>query len=142
MLWVGLLCYGKSTNSRKNQEDRTRSKISRRNFIKGAGAAALAVAAAGMLAGCGSSAPEMVDVTVKYTKLNTWSNSYVTIGKEGEYDETISVVKGQKTIKKEQLQNLGSVCQYTGYSAKKAPEEIEIDWTGKTPVAQVKLSEF
>ena len=36
------------------------SKISRRNFIKGAGVAALAVAAAGMLAGCGSSAPEMV----------------------------------------------------------------------------------
>ena len=30
------------------------SKISRRNFIKGAGVAALAVAAAGMLAGCGS----------------------------------------------------------------------------------------
>ena len=33
------------------------SKISRRNFIKGAGMAALAVAAAGMLTGCGSSAP-------------------------------------------------------------------------------------
>lgn len=118
------------------------SKISRRNFIKGAGVAALAVAAAGMLAGCGSSAPEMVDVTVKYTKLNTFSNSYVTIGSEGEYDETISVVKGQKTIKKEQLKNLGSVCTNTGYSAEKAPEEIEIDWKGKTPVAQVKLSEF
>ena len=118
------------------------SKNSRRNFIKGAGAAALAVAAAGMLAGCGSSAPEMVDVTVKYTKLNTLLSRYDTIGKEGEYDETISVVKGQKTIKKEQLKNLGSVCQYTGYSAEKAPEEIEIDWKGKTPVAQVKLSEF
>lgn len=118
------------------------SKISRRNFIKGAGAAALAVAAAGMLAGCGSSTPEMVDVTVKYTKLNTLLNRYDTIGKEGEYDETISVVKGQKTIKKEQLTKLGSVCQFSGYSAEKAPEEIEIDWTGKTPVAQVKLSEF
>ena len=117
------------------------SKISRRNFIKGAGAAALAVAAAGMLAGCGSSAPEMVDVTVKYTRWSDLSNSYVTIGNEGEYDETISVVKGQKTIKKEQLTKLGSVCQYMGYSAEKAPEEIEIDWTGKTPVAQVKLSE-
>ena len=45
------------------------SKISRRNFIKGAGVAALAVAAAGMLAGCGSSAPEMVGVTVKYTDI-------------------------------------------------------------------------
>lgn len=118
------------------------SKISRRNFIKGAGVAALAVAAAGMLAGCGSSAPEMVDVTVKYTKLNTLLSRYETIGKEGEYDETISVVKGQKTIKKEQLKNLGSVCTNTGYSAEKAPEEIEIDWAGKTPIAQVKLSEF
>ena len=118
------------------------SKISRRNFIKGAGVAALAVAAAGMLAGCDSGAPEMVDVTVKYTKLNTFSNSYVTIGSEGEYDETISVVKGQKTIKKEQLKNLGSVCTNTGYSVEKAPEEIEIDWKAKTPVAQVKLSEL
>ena len=117
------------------------SKISRRNFIKGAGVAALAVAAAGMLAGCGSGAPEMVDVTVKYTKLNTLLSRYETIGK-GEYDETISVVKGQKTIKKEQLKNLGTVCKNTGYSAEKAPEEIEIDWTGKTPVAQVKLSEL
>lgn len=84
----------------------------------------------------------MVDVTVKYTKLNTLLSRYDTIGKEGEYDETISVVKGQKTIKKEQLTKLGSVCQNSGYSAEKAPEEIEIDWTGKTPVAQVKLSEF
>lgn len=118
------------------------SKISRRNFIKGAGVAALAVAAAGMLAGCGSSAPEMVDVTVKYTKWSELLKRYDTIGKEGEYDETISVVKGQKTIKKEQLKNLGSVCQNSGYSAEKAPEEIEIDWKGETPVAQVKLSEF
>lgn len=118
------------------------SKISRRNFIKGAGMAALAVAAAGMLTGCGSSAPEMVDVTVKYTKWSELLKRYDTIGKEGEYDETISVVKGQKTIKKEQLKNLGSVCQNSGYSAEKAPEEIEIDWTSKTPVAQVKLSEF
>lgn len=118
------------------------SKISRRNFIKGAGVAALAVAAAGMLAGCDSGAPEMVDVTVKYTKLNTLLNRYETIGKGDEYDETISVVKGQKTIKKEQLKNLGSVCTNTGYSAEKAPEEIEIDWTVKTPVAQVKLSEL
>ena len=118
------------------------SKISRRNFIKGAGVAALAVAAAGMLAGCGSSAPEMVDVTVKYTKWSDIFQKYITIGKEGEYDETISVVKGQKTIKKEQLKNLGSVCQNSGYSAERAPEEIEIDWAGKTPIAQVKLSEF
>ena len=116
------------------------SKISRRNFIKGAGVAALAVAAAGMLAGCGSSAPEMVDVTVKYTKWSDIFQKYITIGKEGEYDETISVVKGQKTIKKEQRKNLGSVCTNSGCSAEEAPKEIEIDWTGKTPVAQVILS--
>ena len=134
------------------------SKISRRNFIKGAGVAALAVAAAGMLAGCDSGAPEMVNVTVKYTKLNTFSNSYVTIGSEGEYDrwsdlfncyvsvdngehdEPISVVKGQDTIKKAQLKNLGSACKNSNYSAEKVPEEIKIDWTGETPVAQVILS--
>ena len=49
-------------------------------------------------------------------------------------------MKGQKTIKKEQLRNLGSVCTNSGCSAEKAPKEIEIDWTGKTPVAQVILS--
>ena len=117
------------------------SNISRRKFLKGAGVAVLAVAASGVLAGCDSSAPEMVDVTVKYTNLNTWSNSYVTIGKEGEYDETISVVKGQKTIKKELLQNLGSVCQDAHYTGKDVPEEITIVWTGETPVAQVELRE-
>ena len=111
------------------------SNISRRKFLKGAGVAVLAVAASGVLAGC-SSAPEMVDVTVKYTgwKIYQW------VPLDEKYNETISVVKGQKTIKKEQLKNLGSVCQNSGYSAEKAPEEIEIDWTGKTPVAQVILS--
>lgn len=115
------------------------SKISRRNFIKGAGVAALAVAAAGMLAGCGSSAPEMVDVTVKYTKWSDIFQKYITIGKEGEYNETISVVKGQKTIKKELLQNLGSVCENEKYTGEDVPAEIEIDWKGKTPVAKVEL---
>ena len=111
------------------------SNISRRQFLKSAGVAALAVAAAGMLTGCGSSAPEMVDVTVKYFGFKTYQ--YVPLDEK--YNETISVVKGQKTIKKELLQNLGSVCQDEGYSADKAPEEIEIDWTGETPVAKVNL---
>lgn len=111
------------------------SKISRRNFIKGAGVAVLAVAASGVLAGC-SSAPEMVDVTVKYTgwKIYQW------VPLDEKYNETISVVKGQKTIKKELLQNLGSVCQDEKYSGEDVPEEIKIDWEGKTPVAEVKLS--
>ena len=111
------------------------SNISRRQFLKSAGVAALAVAAAGMLTGCGSSAPEMVDVTVKYFGFKTYQ--YVPLDEK--YNETISVVKGQKTIKKELLQKLGSVCQDEGYSADKAPEEIEIDWTGETPVAKVNL---
>ena len=113
------------------------SNISRRQFLKSAGVAALAVAAAGMLTGCGSSAPEMVDVTVKYFGFKTYQ--YVPLGEDGEYDETISVVKGQKTIKKELLQNLGSVCKVEKYTGEDVPEEIKIDWKGKTPVAEVKL---
>ena len=111
------------------------SNISRRQFLKSAGVAALAVAAAGMLTGCGSSAPEMVDVTVKYTgwKIYQW------VSLDEKYNETISVVKGQKTIKKEQLQNLGLVCKDEKYTGEDVPEEIEIDWEGKTPVAEVKL---
>ena len=112
------------------------SNTSRRQFLKSAGVAALAVAAAGMLTGCGSSAPEMVDVTVKYFGFKTYQ--YVPLDEK--YNETISVVKGQKTIKKELLQNLGSVCQDEKYSGEDVPEEIKIDWEGKTPVAEVKLS--
>ena len=111
------------------------SNISRRKFLKGAGVAVLAVAASGVLAGC-SSAPEMVDVTVKYTGWNIYQ--WVPLDK---YNETISVVKGQKTIKKELLQNLGSVCQDAHYTGKDVPEEITIVWTGETPVAQVELRE-
>ena len=111
------------------------SKISRRNFIKGAGVAALAVATAGMLAGCGSSTPEMVDVTVKYIGFKNlqW------VPLDEKYNETIKVVKGQETIKKEQLQKLGTVCQDEGYTGEDVLEEIKIEWTGETPVAQVKL---
>ena len=110
------------------------SNISRRKFLKGAGVAVLAVAASGVLAGC-SSAPEMVDVTVKYTgwKIYQW------VSLDEKYNETISVVKGQKTIKKEQLQNLGLVCKDEKYTGEDVPEEITIVWTGETPVAEVKL---
>ena len=110
------------------------SNISRRKFLKGAGVAVLAVAASGVLAGCDSSAPEMVDVTVEYFGYKTYQ--LVSLDK---YNETISVVKGQKTIKKELLQNLGSVCKVEKYTGEDVPEEIKIDWTGKTPVAEVKL---
>ena len=110
------------------------SNISRRKFLKGAGVAALAVAASGVLAGC-SSAPEMVDVTVKYIGYVTYQ--YVPLDEK--YNETISVVKGQKTIKKELLKNLGSVCENEKYTGEDVPAEIEINWKGKTPVAEVKL---
>ena len=109
------------------------SNISRRKFLKGAGVAVLAVAASGVLAGC-SSAPEMVDVTVEYFGYKTYQ--LVSLDK---YNETISVVKGQKTIKKELLQNLGSVCENEKYTGEDVPAEIEIDWKGKTPVAEIKL---
>ena len=110
------------------------SNISRRKFLKGAGVAVLAVAASGVLAGCDSSAPEMVDVTVEYFGFKNLQ--WVLMDK---YNETIKVVKGQETIKKEQLQNLGTVCQDEGYTGEDVLEEIKIDWEGKTPVAQVKL---
>ena len=110
------------------------SNISRRKFLKGAGVAVLAVAASGVLAGC-SSAPEMVDVTVKYSGYVTYQ--YVPLDEK--YNETISVVKGQKTIKKAQLKNLGSVCENEKYTGEDVPAEIEINWKGKTPVAEVKL---
>lgn len=71
------------------------SKISRRNFIKGAGVATLAVAAAGMLAGCGSSAPEMVGVHVGYYYKDFFGD-VKPIQDADKYAEVVSVVKGSK----------------------------------------------
>ena len=113
------------------------SKISRRNFIKGAGAAALAVAAAGMLAGCGSNGPEMVDVHVSYVRESSFSGM-VPIDDHEKYDEVVPVAMGSK-LKKSELKNLANACNgRTKYSAKDVPEEIEVDW--KTATAQVVLS--
>lgn len=112
-------------------------KISRRNFIKGAGMAALAVAAAGMLTGCGSSAPEMVGVHVGYYYKDFLGNAKP-IQDADKYAEVVSVVKGSK-VKKSELKNLANACNgSTKYSAKDVPEEIEVDW--KTATAQVVLS--
>ena len=80
------------------------SKISRRNFIKGAGVATLAVAAAGMLAGCGSSAPEMVGVHVGYYYKDFFGD-VKPIQDADKYAEVVSVVKGSK-VKKSDLKNL------------------------------------
>lgn len=117
--------------------------MTRRNFLKSAGVMALAVAAAGVLSGCDSSKnPVMADVTVKYEKYNSLLGKYEQIGNDGEYDETVQVVKGQKSIEKDKLKNLSEVCNFTGYSMEKAPETIDIDWTTETPIAKVQLSQF
>ena len=121
----------------ENQEDRTISKISRRNFIKGAGVAALAVAAAGMLAGCGSSAPEMVGVHVGYYYKDFFGD-VKPIQDADKYAEVVSVVKGSK-VKKSDLKNLQAACNgSTGYGAKDVPDEIDVDW--ETATAKVILS--
>lgn len=113
------------------------SKISRRNFIKGAGVAALAVAAAGMLAGCGSSTPEMVDVHVGYYYKN-FVGDVKPIDDAKKYAEVVPVVKGGK-VKKSDLKNLQAACSgMTSYSAKDVPDEIDVDW--ETATAKVILS--
>ena len=117
------------------------SNITRRNFLKGAGVMALAVAAAGVLSGCdgNSSNPVMADVKVEYWReKNDWLVDYH-IG-DGAYDETVSVVKGGK-VKKEQLTKLGDACTKSGttYYADKVPDEIEVDWEAETPTATVYL---
>lgn len=113
------------------------SKISRRNFIKGAGVAALAVAAAGMLAGCGSSAPEMVDVHVGYYYKDYFGNVKA-IQDADKYAEVVSVVKGGK-VKKSDLKKLQAACTgSTTYSANDVPDEIDVDW--ETATAKVILS--
>ena len=110
------------------------SKISRRNFIKGAG---VAVAAAGMLAGCGSSAPEMVGVHVGYYYKDFFGD-VKPIQDADKYAEVVSVVKGSK-VKKSDLKNLQAACNgSTGYGAKDVPDEIDVDW--ETATAKVILS--
>ena len=113
------------------------SKISRRNFIKGAGVAALAVAAAGMLAGCGSSTPEMVNVHVGYYYKN-FLGDVKPIQNADKYAEVVSVVKGGK-VKKSDLKKLQAACTgSTTYSANDVPDEIDVDW--ETATAKVILS--
>ena len=113
------------------------SKISRRNFIKGAGVAALAVAAVGMLAGCGSSAPEMVGVHVGYYYKDFFGD-VKPIQDADKYAEVVSVAKGSK-VKKSDLKNLQAACNgSTGYGAKDVPDEIDVDW--ETATAKVILS--
>lgn len=114
--------------------------ITRRNFMKGAGVMAMAVAAAGVLSGCDSSSnPVMKDVKVEYwRKHNEWLVD-LHIG-NGEYDETVSVVKGGK-VKKEQLQNLGKIQLNTGYHLEdNTVTEFDVKWEdAETPVVKIEL---
>lgn len=100
--------------------------MTRRNFLKSAGVMALAVAAAGVLSGCDSSKnPVMENVKVQYWCKGLISDTHI---ENGECDETVQVVKGSETIKKEQLKNLGKACSgSTSYSASKVEEELTID---------------
>ena len=113
------------------------SNISRRKFLKGAGVAALAVAAAGVLAGCGSSTPEMVEVHVGYYYKN-YFDEVKAIQDADKYAEVVPVAKGSK-VKKSDLKNLQDACNgSTHYSAKDVPDEIDVDW--ETATAKVILS--
>ena len=114
--------------------------MTRRNFLKSAGVMALAVAAAGVLAGCDASSasdnPVLEEVTVQY-----WRKSSVLgdqkVGNNDEYDETVSVVQSGK-VKKEQLKNLGEVTVNTGYKlSDSTATEFDVDWTQEPPVAKV-----
>lgn len=114
--------------------------MTRRNFLKSAGVMALAVAAAGVLAGCDASSasdnPVLEEVTVQY-----WRKSSVLgdqkVGNNDEYDETVSVVKGGK-VKKEQLKNLNDVITNTGFKLiDSKATEFEVDWTAEKPVAKI-----
>lgn len=100
--------------------------MTRRNFLKSAGVMTLAVAAAGVLSGCDSSKnPVMENVKVQYWCKGFISDTHI---ENGECDETVQVVKGSETIKKEQLKNLGKACSgSTSYSASKVEEELTID---------------
>jgi len=100
--------------------------MTRRDFLKSAGVMALAVAAAGVLSGCDSSKnPVMENVKVQYWCKGFISDTHI---ENGECDETVQVVKGSETIKKEQLKNLGKACSgSTSYSASKVEEELTID---------------
>ena len=102
--------------------------MTRRNFLKSAGVMALAVAAAGVLSGCDSSKnPVMEDVKVEYWRKSSLLGDQK-VGNNDEYDETVQVVKGSETIKKEQLKNLGKACSgSTSYNASKVQEELTID---------------
>lgn len=117
--------------------------MTRRNFLKSAGVMALAVAAAGVLAGCDASSasdnPVLEEVTVQY-----WRKSSVLgdqkVGNNDEYDETVSVVKSGK-VKKEQIEKtLKDILTNKGFKLKNERlTEFDVDWTAGKPVAKIEM---
>ncbi len=67
------------------------SNISRRKFLKGAGAAALAVAAAGVLAGCSKDdIPDVPGVTTRTAKVIFWFDHKTNTIAEGEVEVNVT----------------------------------------------------
>ena len=115
--------------------------MTRRNFLKSAGVMPLAVAAAGVLSGCDSSSknPVMEDVKVEYwrEKSNFLQELHIN---NGEYDETVQVVKGGN-VKKEQIEKtLKDILTNKGFKLKNERlTEFDVDWTAGKPVAKIEM---
>lgn len=92
------------------------SKISRRDFLKGAGVAALAVAAAGALTGCSKN-----DIPVIPGKTKKVAVCYVAAGVSALGGEDITVAEDVKFIFKADLEKIPA-----GYALKKGEEKWEI----------------
>ena len=96
------------------------SNISRRKFLKGAGVAALAVAAAGVLAGCsGNDAPAVPGVTKKVTVIFMCNGA--TAGKDG----SVVVNEDAKTVLVSQIK------------AEQIPQGYTVESTGELKIQEI-----
>lgn len=102
------------------------SNISRRKFLKGAGVAALAVAAAGVLAGC--SADDVVD------KVTTETIDVVLHDKENNV-----VVSSKVTVKAKKGDKVGTkdIKLPNGYMFAEETDNLQIDWDKKQVTVEV-----
>ena len=106
------------------------SNISRRKFLKGAGVAALAVAAAGVLAGCsdnnvpGTDVPDVPEVTSEVIDIYFFdTDTSAVLGDT----KSLTVLKGAKVV---ELSNIPTDWIPAGYGIEKN-EPVEIRDTGK-----------
>ena len=96
------------------------SNISRRKFLKGAGVAALAVAAAGVLTGCsGNDAPAVPGVTKKVTVIFMCNGA--TAGKDG----SVVVNEDAKTVLVSQIK------------AEQIPQGYTVESTGELKIQEI-----